>query len=277
LSEVNYALGRTVVDLDSVQTPATTYIGIVTTREFALCLGWPGRDPSLAEVVDIATGVRLDPEGASRCPALKEARVAFTYPTRSSTARSVLYSLHAIVARTPPDVLTVDDVMSPPVRSYIAAFRNTIDCYVPDTLDLNIKILLEPGCAHFYFLAEDNLVKLYQGKTEVRPGERRGLERDLVMIYPREGAIVHNHSAFIVRADWVSQDLVEGAGSWISFLMEEAQQQALMQEGFRRGSDGVCVDPLGSPFSPCAAQPGRLIYPDHIPAATATEVNRGWR
>jgi hypothetical protein len=277
LSEVNRALGRDVVDLDRFATPATTYIGIVTTRELARCMGWPEREIGLADVVALATGAVPEPPAAARCAPLREARVAFTYPTRSSTARSVLYSLHAIVAGKPSRSLTDEDVSSPAVGGYVSAFQNAIGCYVPDTLDLSRKILSDPACAQFYFLAEDNLVKLYQGKVEVRPGERKGLERDLVMVYPKEGAIVHNHSAFVVRAPWVAPEQAEAADVWIAFLREETQQQALMQEGFRRGTAGACVDPLGSPFRPCATQPGSLIYPDRIDASVAAQVNRNWR
>jgi hypothetical protein len=163
------------------------------------------------------------------------------------------------------------------VSGYITAFQNAVECYVPDTLDLNRKMLLEPTCADFYFLAEDNLVKLYQGKIEVRPGERKGLDRDLVMIYPREGAVIHNHSTFVVQAPWVSADQAEAADVWIAFLKGEPQQEAFMQEGFRRGTEGMCVDPLGSQFRPCAAQPQTVIYPDRIDPAVAVEASRSWR
>ena len=277
LSEVNKTVGRPVVNLESLQPPATTFIGIVTTRELARCIGWPERDVGFADVVALSTGSSPDSETASRCRLLPKARAGFTYPTRSSTARSVLYGLYALAAGTSPERLTVQDVARPEVGGYIQAFQNAVECYLPDTLDLNRKMLVEPTCADFYFLAEDNLVKLYQGKIEVRPGERKGLERDLVMIYPREGAVVHNHSAFVVRAGWVTADHVEAAETWISFLKAEPQQQDFMQEGFRRGTQGVCVDPLGSPFRPCATRPHTVIYPDRIDPAVAVEASRSWR
>ena len=277
LSEVNQAVGRAVVNLDQVQPPASTFIGIVTTRELARCIGWPERDVGFADVVALATGASPEPETASRCGLLPKARVGFTYPARSSTARSVLYSLYALAADTSPERLTIQDISRREVSGYIAAFQNAVDCYLPDTLELNRKMLVEPTCAHFYFLAEDNLVKLYQGKIEVRPGERKGLERDLVMIYPREGAVIHNHSAFVVRAPWVSSDQAEAANAWVGFLTSEPQQQDFMQEGFRRGTEGICVDPLGSPFRPCAAQPRTVIYPDRVDPAVAVEASRSWR
>jgi hypothetical protein len=50
-----------------------------------------------------------------------------------------------------------------------------------------------------------------------------------------------------------------------------------MQDGFRRVTDGPCIDPLGSPFSPCTVTPRRLIYPDRINPAVAEEILRAWR
>jgi Ca-activated chloride channel homolog len=276
LGEVNQSVGRTVVDLDRLQTPATTLIGIVTTRDLARCIGWPDREVGFADVASLATGSPESTDLASRCRLIPRARTGFTYPARSSTARSVLYSLYAIAAGTSPERLSLEDVDRPSVRQYISSFRNAVDCYLPDTLDLNRKMVLEPSCADFYFLAEDNLVKLYQGKIQVAPGQRRGLERDLVMIYPREGAVVHNHSAFLVRASWVTADQADAAARWITFLMAEPQQQSFMQEGFRRGTQGDCVHPLGSPFRPCTERPSTLIYPDKIDPAVAVEISHRW-
>ena len=277
LGEVNQAVGRAVVDLERLQTPATTLIGIVTTRDLARCLGWPERSVGFADVAALATGSPEFADLASRCRLVPKARTGFTYPARSSTARSVLYSLYAIAAGTSPERLSLQDIDRSTVSQYISSFRNAVDCYLPDTLDLNRKMVLEPTCADFYFLAEDNLVKLYQGKIQVAPGQHRGLERDLVMIYPREGAVVHNHSAFLVRSDWVTPDHAEAAARWTAFLKAEPQQQSFMQEGFRRGAEGVCVDPLGSPFRPCAERPASLIYPDKIDPAVAVEISQRWR
>ncbi|MEO6398045.1 MAG: extracellular solute-binding protein, partial [Tepidiformaceae bacterium] len=278
--DLNYSLGRQVLDAASVETVATTYIGIVTSREIAECLGWPVREIGFAEIVELASDAR----GWSSYPCAKpewgrEALLAFTYPSRSSTARSVLYTLYSIAAGKPAEELTVADVTRPDVLRYVRRFQSAVDCYVPDTLDLNSKILASPSCAQFFFIAEDNLVKLYQGKLSVPVGSaavRKTLERDLVMIYPKEGAIIHNHSAFVVKGDIVSERQTEAAKLWITFLRDEAQQRAFMQEGFRRTSPGPCLDPLGSPFSPCASTPQRPIYPDRIDPAVADTILRAW-
>jgi hypothetical protein len=278
--DLNFALGREVLDTDSVETVATTYIGIVTSREMAECLGWPGLQIGFADIVKLAS----DQRGWSNYPCAKpewgrEALLAFTYPSRSSTARSVLYTLYSIAAGKPTEALTIADVTRPEVVQYVRRFQSAVDCYVPDTLDLDGKILTSPSCAQFFFIAEDNLVKLYQGKETVPVGTttvRKTLDRDLVMIYPKEGAIIHNHSGFVVKADFVSKKQAEAARLWIGFLREEPRQQLFMQEGFRRTTAGPCVDPIGSPFSPCAFMPQNPIYPDKIDPEVAETILRGW-
>ena len=204
--------------------------------------------------------------------------MAFTYPSRSSTARSVLYTLYSIAAGKPAEALTVADVQQPLVAQKINTFHSSVDCYAPDTLDLNTKILTPPTC-QFFFIAEDNLVKLYQGKVSVLVGAEsvvRNLDRDLVMIYPKEGAIIHNHSAFVISTEFVSDEQSEAAQLWIDFLREETQQRAFMQEGFRRVTNGPCVNPVGSPFSPCTRTPDNPIYPDKIDPAVAAAILEAW-
>ncbi len=280
LNDVNEVAGPGVVNPSETRVVATTYIGIVTSREMAECLGWPQKEIGFADVIDLATDPRgWTRYGCARAEWGREALIAYTYPTRSSTARSVLYTLYSISAGKPAESLTIQDVTRPDVAEYVKRFQSAIDCYVPDTLDLNTKILSTPTCAHFFFIAEDNLVKLYQGKVQVPVGERtvaRYLERDLVMIYPKEGSIIHNHSAFSVNAPFVSSDQKAAAERWTAFLRENPRQQALMQEGFRPATPLTCTNPLGSPFSQCTNEPKNEIYPDRIDPEVARTILKAW-
>jgi Ca-activated chloride channel family protein len=270
---LSYVLGRQVARPDVTKLIATTYLGIVTTRDMAHCLGWPQREVGFEDVIRLAVA----PHGWRSYPCARpewgdEVLLAFTYPDRSSTARSLLYTFYAIAAHKPIEDLTTDDVHSPEVSELIESFQRRLNCYLPDTLDLDLKMLPVPTCAQFFFISEDNLVKLYQGKVA-----GKSLERDLVMIYPKEGAVVHNHSSFVPDVDWVSATQREAAGMWVDFLRSESQQRVFMQDGFRRITDGPCIDPLGSPFSPCQSSPKRLIYPERIDPAVADEILRTWR
>lgn len=254
---------------------ATTNLGIVTTRAMAQCLGWPEREIGFGDIIQLGAQPRGWRNFSCAQPEWGEdVLLAFTYPDRSSTARSLLYTFYAIAAEKPVEALTLDDVHKPEVAALMAAFhrRLRLSCYLPDTLDVNLKLVPVPSCAQFFFIAEGNLVKLYQGKVG-----GRSLERDLVMIYPREGAVIHNHSGFVLDTDWVTNDQQLGAAAWMDFLRSESQQRAFMQDGFRRVTDGPCIDPLGSPYSPCHVTPKRLIYPDQIDPRVAEEILLEWR
>ncbi len=273
MGDLTYLVGRQIWQDDRTKPIATTYLGIVTTRDMAQCLGWPQRDVGFEDVVRLA----VQPQGWRTYPCAKpewgdDVLLAFTYPDRSSTARSLLYTFYGIITRKPVEKLTLDDVRQPEIAGLMQAFQRRLSCYVPDTLDLNLKMVSVPACAQFFFIAEDNLVKLYQGKVA-----GTYLNRDLVMIYPKEGSVIHNHSSFGLDVDWISASQREAGTMWLNFLRSEPQQRAFMQDGFRRITDGPCIDPLGSPFSPCNGTPKLLIYPDRIDPAVAEEILRAWR
>ncbi len=271
--DLTHDVGWPMADDRSTKPIATTYLGIVTTRDMAQCLGWPQREIGFEDIIRLG----IQSNGWRQYPCAKpewgsDVLLAFTYPDRSSTARSLLYTFYGIAAHKSVEELTLDDVRNPEVSGLIGAFQRRLNCYLPDTIDMNLKLVPVPTCAHFFFISEDNLVKLYQGKVA-----GKYLERDLVMIYPKEGAVVHNHSAFVLDTDWVSPSQRDAASIWVDFLRGEPQQRAFMQDGFRRVTPGPCIDPLGSPFSPCQTTPTRVIYPDRINPDVADEILSAWR
>ena len=264
----------------STKSLARTWIGIATLREMAQCLGWPDREIGFGDII----ALRANPRGWASCPTARAEwgqtpLLSFTDPDSSSTGRSMIYSLYSIAAGKSPDQLTPSDVTKPDVIEYVRRFQRVVDHYVPDTLILNSKIFLGPRYGHFFLIAEDNLVKLYQGKVEVEDvsgKSRRSLDRDMVFIYPKEGSPAHNHSAAVVKADWVTPEQTEAGQQWIDFLLEENQQQAFMQEGFRPGTAIPYARPAGSRFWPDPSKPTTTLNPDRIEPAAAHTIVTSW-
>src|SRR5207244_1077490 len=96
---VNDAVGRQVVDLSQTKSIAYTWIGIVTYRDMAECLGWPDREIGYADII----ALRDDPDGWAAYPCAKaewgqRPLLAYTDPNTSSTGRSALYTLYSIAA-----------------------------------------------------------------------------------------------------------------------------------------------------------------------------------
>jgi len=164
LVDVNDAAGKQVVDLTTTKSIAYTWIGIVTYREMAECLGWPNRDIGYADII----ALRDDPSGWAAYPCAKaewgqRPLLGFTDPATSSTGRSALFTLYSIAANKAPDQLTVADVSAAAAIQYVKVFQRVVDHYLPGTIPLNTKIHLGPHYGHFFLMPEDDLVHLYMG------------------------------------------------------------------------------------------------------------------
>lgn len=286
--DINHAAGQAVIDVKSTKPLVKTWIGIVTFRDMAECIGWPGREIGYSDIVALSS----DPLGWERYPCAKAEwgrRPLFTAtdPNRSSTGRSVLFTLYSIAAGKPPEQLTDADVGASQVADYLRTFQRSVAHYVPDTLLLNCEIFGGPRFGHFFFIAEDNLVKLYKGRLvgtdpeleRLYPCKRAiaPLERSMVMIYPREGSTAHTHPAAIVQSRWVSPDQGEAADRWIAFLLEDAQQAAFMEEGFRPASSlPPRCPPICGQFGLDPAGPRAVIDPNKIPPPVAEKIVGSW-
>jgi Ca-activated chloride channel family protein len=98
----------------------------------------------------------------------------------------------------------------------------------------------------------------------------------MVFIYPKEGSPQHDHSAALVQADWVTADQAEAAQQWIAYLLEDPQQQAFMQEGFRPGTAIPYTRPAGSRFWPDPNKPTTTLNPDRIDLLAARAIVSAW-
>jgi len=276
----NYDSGRTLVDLTKSRSIARTWIGIVTYKDMAECLGWPGKDIGYADVI----ALRNEPNGWAAYPCAKaewgqRPLVAFTDPTTSSTGRSVLYGLYAIAAGKPLEALTVADVNDPNVVSYVKGFQGLVDHYMTTTLSLNSKVYQGPRYGHFFLMPEDNLVDLYRGATVLIDGiqvKAPPISQPMVMIYPREGSAVHNHSASIVEAPWITPEVSEAAGKWIDFLLTDEQQRRFMEDGFRPATSIPLTEPISGKFGIDPKKPTATLNPDRIDQAAAGAINASW-
>ncbi|HLF07906.1 MAG TPA: VWA domain-containing protein [Dehalococcoidia bacterium] len=277
---VNHAVGRAVVDLTKSKSIARTYVGIVTFRDMAECLGWPNREIGYADIVALVT----DPRGWSKYPCSKiewgqQPLMAYTDPATSTTGRSVLFTLYSIAAGKPAERLTVADITDPKVVAYVKEFQSAVDHYMVGTLPLNSKIFNGPRFGHFFFLPEDNLVGLYNGTEPGTIGnetKRQPISRPMVMMYPKEGSSANANSAGIVQAPWVTLEQVEAAERWVSFLREEGQQRRFMNEGFRSPTGLPNADPISGRWGLDPAKPTTIVNPDRVDPSAATAILQSW-
>ena len=274
-----------VVDPDSARSIARAYIGILTYREMAACLGWPEKELGYADIIEL----RADPQGWKKHDCAKPSwgtrpLLAFTDPKTSSTGRSVLLALYAIAAGKLPEELTVADVDDPNVVGYVKEFQRLIDHYFIGTTVMNTKIYQGPRFGQFFLMPEDNLIHLYEGTERAFFGGKKRtappISEPMVMLYPKEGSMARNNCACIAEAPWVTPEHVEAAEKWIDFIREDEQQRAFMRAGFRPVTDLPLSDPSSkingeyglAPRTPAAVMNVALIDP---PVAAA--IDRSWK
>ena len=283
---VNHEVGRNVVDLAAAQSIVRPFIGIVTYQDMAECLGWPEKELGYADILTL----RADPAGWDRYPSCAKAEwgsrplVAYTDPRTSSTGRSLLLGLYSIAADKPPEELAMADVSDPKVVGYIKDFQGLIDHYMIGTTVLNTKIHQGPRFGHFFIMPEDNLIHLYDGTGRAYVDGRKvttpPIERAMVMIYPKEGALPRTNCACIVQGDWVTNEHVDAAQQWIDFIWEDAQQRAFMAAGLRPGTDMSLDDPenkINAKYGLNPRIPALVINPSLIHPAVAAAIDRSWQ
>ena len=232
LVRANFETKSTVVDISSSRTIAKSYIGIVTYEDMARALGWPDKEIGYADII----ALRKNPQGWASVPGAKaewgqEPLFAFTDPITSTTGRSVLFGLYGIGASKTPEQLTPSDVTDTKVTDYVKDFQNLIDHYMIGTIPLNTKVAQGPRYGHFFVMPEDNLISLYEGGLDVyvngKTVKMEPIKDPMVMIYPKEGSMVRNNIAGIVKAPWVTPEQVEGAQQWIEYLLQGRATKSL--------------------------------------------------
>jgi Ca-activated chloride channel family protein len=242
LTDVNTAAGRQVVDAAGAPSIAQAWIGIVTYRAMAKCLGWPDKEIGYADII----ALRADPRGWAKYPSCAEAewgrtpKLAFTNPLTSTTGRNVLVSLYASATGKAPADITVADVQDPTVAQSVRDFQQLVDHYMPGTIPLNTKVCQGPQYGQFFLMPEDNLSSLGRGSEQCigKDGQERPVapRKDLVMIYPHEGSVLNANPAAVVDAKWVGSDEAEAAGQWIDFIRNDDNQREFVRQGFRPGT-----------------------------------------
>ena len=284
LIDLNDQVGRAVVDAQAAEHIAETWLGIVTYRAMAECLGWPDTPIGYQDILDLAA----DPDGweeYSDCASTewgREPLLAFTNPNTSTSGRNVLVSLYSIAAGKAPADLTVDDIERPEVVRFVTDFQQLVDHYMPATLQLNTKIAQGKGYGHFFLLPEDNLVSLYQGneKAIATDGTEQPLDpvKDLVMIYPEEGSVLNSNPAAVVDAPWVTDEHADAAREWIDFLRDDRQQRKFMELGFRpaTGSQLSVDEAQFAEWGLSAAPPTARIEPGDLDPAVLARIIDSW-
>jgi Ca-activated chloride channel family protein len=282
LGDVNANSGRTVVDVNQARSNslAKTWIGIVTYRDIAACLGWLDHPVGYADLIALRSQTWPDRD-CVRSAWGERPRLAFTNPRTSTTGRDVLISLYSMAAAKKPGQLATADLERAEVVEQVHNFQTLVDHYMPGTIPLNTKIDQGKRYGHFFLMPEDNLVNLYKGNEKAigRDGKEHAAKpvHDLVMIYPKEGSALNSNPAAIVRAGWVTAEETDAARTWIDYLREDAQQRVFMNAGFRPGTQLRVGGSIKAKYGLDPNEPGNAtIEPGDVNPVVVQKIMDGW-
>ncbi|XWX04414.1 VWA domain-containing protein [Aggregatilineales bacterium SYSU G02658] len=165
-----------------------------------------------------------------------------TDPFVSSTGLSTLIAEFYAAARAAgidERTLSLATVNNEEVREGVRAIEQLIRHYSTRTTEFKNYIAQGPEYLDFVALEENDLIAINRGLTAYQPPER------LVALYPKEGTFFHDHPMAVVNANWVTDEQRAAARVFIEYVRLPAQQEYIMQFGFRPVIPGV---PLGFPF-----------------------------
>ncbi len=159
-----------------------------------------------------------------------------TDPFISSTALSTLIAEFYAAARANGFTgrrIELEQVNDPAVQQGVREIEQLIRHYSRRTTEFIQYIAQGPEYLDFVALEENDLIFINQGKTEVKPPER------LVALYPKEGTFWHEHPMGIVNADWTTEEQRDAARVFADYVLTEAVQLRIMEQGFRPANPDV--------------------------------------
>jgi Ca-activated chloride channel family protein len=135
--------------------------------------------------------------------------------------------------------LTMDMVQDEAVQAGVRKIESLVKHYSSRTTEFKEYIAQGPEYLDFVALEENDLIYINQGKTTYKPPEK------LVALYPKEGTFWHEHPFAIPNADWVTEEQRTAAKLFTEYILSEAVQRKVLENGFRPVNSAV---PIGYPI-----------------------------
>jgi Ca-activated chloride channel homolog len=163
-----------------------------------------------------------------------------TDPYISSTALSTLIAEFYASAKYnagATDLRRLDKktVQDPAVQKGVRQIESLIKHYSSRTTEFKEYIAQGPNYLDFVALEENDLIYINQGKTAYKPPEK------LVALYPKEGTFWHEHPFAIPYADWVTDEQRSAAKVFTDYILSEAVQRKVMENGFRPVNSKITI------------------------------------
>jgi Ca-activated chloride channel family protein len=230
-----------------------TPLVIAMPQPMAEALGWPEEPIGWADVFELATSDFGWAEYGH--PEWGLFRLGKTNPNFSTSGLTALIA-QSYAATGAADSLTAEDLHEPEAVEFATGVESAVVHYGDTTLTFlnNLYRSDRRGTSLTYASAvaveEKSVIDYNTGNPDgvVDSGEEPVPPRiPLVAIYPEEGTVYSDNPFFVLDAEWVSDTEREGAERFEAFVQEPANQERVLEYGFRPGNPDVAV---GSPITP---------------------------
>ncbi|MGI8937021.1 MAG: substrate-binding domain-containing protein [Iamia sp.] len=195
-------------------------------------------------------------------------RLGKTNPNFSTSGLSALIA-QAYASTGKTEGLSKEDLANPKVAAEAEAVESAVVHYGDTTLTFlnNWFRTDQRGTSLTYVSAaaveEKSVIDYNQGNPDgnLDPGERpEPPEIPLVAIYPEEGTIYSDNPYITLDAEWVSDEEKAAAAAFEDFLQQPANQEKVLEFGFRPGNPDVAVGaPIDASNNVDPTQPSTLL------------------
>jgi Ca-activated chloride channel family protein len=224
-----------------------TPLVIAMPEPMAEALGWPDESIGWADILSLSQ----DPEGwaAFGHPEWGEFRLGKTNPNFSTSGLAAL-TAQTYAATGKQTDLSLEDLNNPSVNQYASDIESAVVHYGDTTLTFlnNWYAADQRGTALTYTSAaaveEKSIIDYNRGNPDgvLDAGEEpRPPKIPLVALYPTEGTLYSDNPFYILDADWVDDLQREGAERFQAFVQEPANQEKVLEFGFRPGNPSVAI------------------------------------
>jgi len=243
-----------------------TPLVIAMPKPMADAIGYPATPIGFADLARLAA----DPQGwaAYGRPEWGPFRLGKTNPNFSTSGLSALIAqTYAATGKTTG--LSPEDLDDPTVVQFSKDIESAVVHYGDITMTFlnNWFRADQRGTSLTYASAvaveEKSVIDYNRGNPDgvVSPGEElRKPKIPLVAVYPKEGTLFSDNPFFVLDADWVTDDLREGAKLFEDFVQKPENQKRVVSFGFRPGnSDVATTDPVSAANGVDPTQPQTLL------------------
>jgi Ca-activated chloride channel family protein len=224
-----------------------TPLVIAMPRPMAEALGWPEEPLGYADILALSQ----DPEGwaVRGHPEWGDFRLGKTNPNFSTSGLSALIA-QAYAANGKTSGLSIEDLDKPTTQDFARGVESAVVHYGDITMTfMNNWFRADQRGNPFGYVSavaveEKTVIDYNNGDPDGIPQEGeepRPPRVPLVAIYPEEGTLYSDNPLFVLDAEWVDEDEAAGAELFVDFVQEPANQEKVLEFGFRPGNPDVVV------------------------------------